>query len=583
MDENQQPQHRDDVRHFHVHSCLGQGGFGEVYKATMTSAGGVRHEVAIKVLHEGLDPRSQAVQRLRDEGKLLGVLRHPAILRVHDLVILAGRVALVTEYVEGGDLDDCFRDGNMPVRSLIDVIGQVGAALDAAWNTESPDGDGKLHLVHRDVKPANIRVGKHGEVKLLDFGIAKAAGVKREAQTQARALIGSYLYMSPERLDRKEGFVPEGDVYALGAVLYEGITNERLFGDVDLKEQYKLSWEAKDHDGFVRAKVDAIPDLDERVRTLMLQMLAHGETDRPSALELSHRCEELADQLPGKALRQWCRSRVWPEPGSDLGALGGRTITETAFNTGTISSATLSGLSRSDDTADPPNHRRATPNVTSFAPFDAGAGAPETAPAPAGPNRSLIAVAVVLLVLGGVGALTVGGVAMFALSGGGEVDGDAVAAVPDPAPAPAPAVVPAPTAAPAPVAEPVPAPDPAPAPGPAPVESAPKPAPAPSPVAPKPAPVAAPGPAPEPAPAPAPEPAPAANGNGNVSVRGNVPVELRGAGKSLSPGSVPPGSYEIWADFGQGLTRASMDMVTVAAGAEVVIKCSSLRQDCVVQ
>ena len=67
MDENQQPQHRDDVRHFHVHSCLGQGGFGEVYKATMTSAGGVRHEVAIKVLHEGLDPRSQAVQRLREE------------------------------------------------------------------------------------------------------------------------------------------------------------------------------------------------------------------------------------------------------------------------------------------------------------------------------------------------------------------------------------------------------------------------------------------------------------------------------------------------------------------------------------
>ena len=127
--DQQQPASRDDVRHFPVHTCLGAGGFGEVYKATMTSAGGVRHEVAIKVLHDGLDPRSQAVQRLRDEGKLLGVLRHPAILKVHDLVLLAGRVSLVTEYIEGGDLDQCFEKGTMPLRALMDVIGQVAAAF----------------------------------------------------------------------------------------------------------------------------------------------------------------------------------------------------------------------------------------------------------------------------------------------------------------------------------------------------------------------------------------------------------------------------------------------------------------------
>ena len=132
--------------------------------------------------------------------------------------------------------------------------------------------------------------------------------------------------------------------------------------------------------------------------------------------------------------------------------------------------------------------------------------------------------------------------------------------------------IPVPAPAPAPVA----APDPVPAPAPAPVvepepdgtaEEPPKPEPAPAPVA---------------APPPKPAPAPAAS-TGTVSVRGNVPVELRGTGGAKKPGAVPPGSYEIWADFGQGMTRASMDMVTVTAGAAISVKCSTLRQACKVQ
>ena len=305
---------REDVRQFHIHSCLGSGGFGEVYRATMTSAGGVSHEVAVKVLHDGLDPRSQAVQRLRDEGKLLALLRHPSILSVHDLVILSGRVALVTEYVEGGDLDTCFAQGGMSIRALIDAVGRVAAALDAAWNTAGPEGK-PLHLVHRDVKPANIRIGKHGEVKLLDFGIATAAGVKREAQTQAKALIGSYLYMSPERLDRSDSKNPAGDVYALGAVLYEGVTDTRIFGDIELKEQYKLSWEAEDHDAFVKNRVDAVEGLDPQIAALILEMMQHDETARPAPADLARRCDRMADEMSGTSLRQR-RSSTPPRCGS---------------------------------------------------------------------------------------------------------------------------------------------------------------------------------------------------------------------------------------------------------------------------
>ena len=83
-------------RRFLIHSCLGRGGFGEVYRATMTSTGGVRTEVAIKILRADIDPGSDSVKRLRDEGRLLGALSHPAILKVHDLVLLEGwRVVLL--------------------------------------------------------------------------------------------------------------------------------------------------------------------------------------------------------------------------------------------------------------------------------------------------------------------------------------------------------------------------------------------------------------------------------------------------------------------------------------------------------
>jgi serine/threonine-protein kinase len=192
-------------RRFHIHACLGRGGFGEVYRATMSSSGGVRTEVAVKVLREDIDPGSEALKRLRDEGRLLGALRHPAILRVHDLVLLEGRVALVTEFVEGQDLDGCLSvrgvagDEAMPIRAVVAVVGEVASALEAAWSSVSPFGNVPIRLVHRDVKPANVRIGRHGEVKLLDFGIARATNVAREAQTATNSMMGSYLYMAPER------------------------------------------------------------------------------------------------------------------------------------------------------------------------------------------------------------------------------------------------------------------------------------------------------------------------------------------------------------------------------------------------
>lgn len=587
--EQQQTTGREDARRFHVHTCLGAGGFGEVYKATMTSAGGVQHEVAIKVLHDGLDPRSQAVQRLRDEGKLLGVLRHPAILRVHDLVLLNGRVSLVTEYIEGGDLDMCFSDGEMPSRALIDVIGQVAAALDAAWNTEAPNGEGQLNLVHRDVKPANIRLGKHAEVKLLDFGIAKAAGVKREAQTQAKALIGSYLYMSPERLDKKEGLVPAGDVYALGAVLYEGLSQERLFGDVDLKEQYKLSWDPGQHDLFVKKKVDKLEGVDSRVIDVLLEMLSHGEEDRPEAGVLAKHCESLADDLSGKSLRQWCRARDWPAPEDIPGALGGRTITESAFTTGTITSGTLEKMTKpGEGTMVGFLDTSATMQPISQHPDEMATGSVEES---SGMGRTAALALMALFGIGGLGSLAV--LVLFVLPqlSGTTEPLDGAAAVNEPVAEAAAAVEakgseteeapvedPPQEAAEAPedgeavaeegteteaatvvetVPEPTTVPEPAPSPAPQPTHTAPPP---------KPAPVTA--------------PAPSAT-TAKVVLLKAIPVQLRGGGGThTGGGDVPVGTYEIWADFGEGFTRASGESLILTAGSTVSIRCSALKHSC---
>ena len=92
-------------RRFELQQCLGRGSFGEVYAASMRSAGGLQTTVALKLLRSDIDLQSQAVRRLADEGRLLARLHHPAILRVYDLIRLNGRLCLITELIEGEDLE----------------------------------------------------------------------------------------------------------------------------------------------------------------------------------------------------------------------------------------------------------------------------------------------------------------------------------------------------------------------------------------------------------------------------------------------------------------------------------------------
>ncbi|MEQ1505184.1 MAG: protein kinase [Myxococcota bacterium] len=318
-----------DRRQYRLRQRLGRGGFGEVYLAVM-EAGAVRAEVAVKLLKDGLDAGDQALERLRDEGRLLGLLNHPVILKVHDLLVLDGRVALVTEYVDGADLAQCLAADGIPLRALVEVVGRVADALGVAWSAASPTGSA-LHLIHRDVKPANIRIGRHGDVKLLDFGLARAADVQREARTETASIFGSIPYMAPERFDNKAPIGPAADVFALGAVLYEGLTGQRLLSGLSTKAAYLLAMSAVRHRSFVERQLDELPpSVPTEVRDLLVATLAFDPAARPTASDVAATCEQLAEGLPGAGLRRYCRDRTWTPPADDPGgpdALDGRVLT----------------------------------------------------------------------------------------------------------------------------------------------------------------------------------------------------------------------------------------------------------------
>lgn len=143
---------------------------------------------------------------------------------VDRLTRINGQWAVVMEYVEGVDLRHLIAHGPLPARPAVEIVGEVASALHVAYTREGPNGQ-PLHLIHRDIKPPNIQITPDGGVKVLDFGIARAEFRGREGETHSLRF-GTPEYMSPERIDMVDG--PEGDIYALGAVLYESLVDKRL-------------------------------------------------------------------------------------------------------------------------------------------------------------------------------------------------------------------------------------------------------------------------------------------------------------------------------------------------------------------
>jgi len=213
-------------------SRLGEGGMAEVYSAVTTGVGTFRRPVVIKRLKPELAADPGAVAQFRDEANLLAAFNHPNIVAVHDFGRWDDRFFLAEEYVAGRNLgrvvEQCFaRTGRPPAPELIAYVArEVCKALDYAHRLENREGR-PLKIVHRDISPENIVVTPQGAVKLLDFGIVKAAE-GRVTKTEIGMVKGNVSFMAPEQA---RGLEVDGraDLYALALVLYFCCTGRVLY------------------------------------------------------------------------------------------------------------------------------------------------------------------------------------------------------------------------------------------------------------------------------------------------------------------------------------------------------------------
>ncbi|MDP2317237.1 MAG: serine/threonine-protein kinase [Pseudomonadota bacterium] len=288
------------VRSYRVTELLGRGAFGSVYLAD-TVGTGIERTVAIKVLRPEQAAIPGLLERLRDEARMLSMIRHRAIVRVDDLVELDGHWSVVMEYIEGCDVATLVKDGPLPPRVALAIAEEIANALHVAATQPGPDGR-PIRLVHRDVKPGNIRVTAQGEVKLLDFGVARADFSAREAGATT-AVYGTPTYMAPERFRGEDTFA--GDVYALGVTLFEMLAGEPP-GQSPM-ELERVPPGIKLAGAWRQIRETSLP-----LRDLICAMLAHAPGERPSARDCARSFARIRGQLGGMILEDWAERVVPP-------------------------------------------------------------------------------------------------------------------------------------------------------------------------------------------------------------------------------------------------------------------------------
>ena len=213
---------------YEILSPLGKGGMGEVWRARDSKLG---REVAIKTLPEEFAKDEERLARFEREAKLLASLNHPNIAAIYGLEEHNGTRFLVLELVEGDTLADRLKRGAIPVEESLKLALQIAEALEAAH---------EKGVIHRDLKPLNIKVTPEGKVKVLDFGLAKAfmgdgsdvnlsqSPTLSMAATQQGVILGTAAYMSPEQA-RGVTVDKRADIWAFGCVLYEMLTGRQVF------------------------------------------------------------------------------------------------------------------------------------------------------------------------------------------------------------------------------------------------------------------------------------------------------------------------------------------------------------------
>src|SRR3954470_10755406 len=255
---------------------LAGGGMGEVYLARQRGIDGFQKLLVIKTLLPHLCEDEEFITMFKDEARVTAQLIHPNICQVFEFEQVGGVYYMAMEYLRGEDLrrlwKACEQKGTpLRVPLICRIISDAAAGLDFAHSLRDSRGD-PFNIVHRDISPQNILVTFEGGVKIIDFGVAKAAG--RAQHTQTGALKGKYSYMSPEQV---AGLEVDGrsDIFALGIVLHELLTGRRLF-----KADSDVQTLARVRECVVAPPSRLNPQLPPGLDAIVLKSLAKDPNDR---------------------------------------------------------------------------------------------------------------------------------------------------------------------------------------------------------------------------------------------------------------------------------------------------------------
>lgn len=258
---------------------IGIGGMAEVYRAQDTVLGRI---VAVKVMLPQYAADAEFTRRFRQEAASAANLQSPYIVNVYDWGQDEGTYYIVMEYVRGGDLKTAIRErGRINQRKVAEIASQSCQALSVAHGQD---------IVHRDVKPQNIMVQPDGNVKVMDFGIARA---KNSVKTQTSSVLGTAHYISPEQAQGKD-LTAASDIYSLGVCMYEAITGELPFDGPDA-----VSVAMKQVNEKPRPLHEIYPDVDPVLEAIVLRAMEKEPVKRfPTALDMRR---VLNDFLAGRA------------------------------------------------------------------------------------------------------------------------------------------------------------------------------------------------------------------------------------------------------------------------------------------
>ncbi len=363
---------------YEVHKRIGRGGMADVFSARDLL---LDRQVAMKVLFPEFAVDENFVERFRREAQSAANLSHPNIVGVYDWGKFEGTYFIAMEEVQGRTLADVLKTNKqLTAKQAAEIASEVAAALGSAH-----DGG----VAHRDIKPANILIGTNGQVKVADFGIARAMNAPTEANlTQVGSVMGTATYFSPEQAQGAQPD-PRSDLYSLGIVMYEMVSGKPPFtGENPVSIAYKQVHDAP------QPLVQLVADVPRPFEAIIAKLLAKDPKLRyPSASALRDDLRRFRNDEPVLALSAAATAQGVPLPGGD------------AASSGAIPAAVAAGATTAAPTIPPRAH-----NVPQAGMYEAGyppGASPDAMYYDAGSSRTgwyaLAAfVALIALVIGGV-------------------------------------------------------------------------------------------------------------------------------------------------------------------------------------